>query len=113
MPTDFLYGIQCLTTFISNVFSCNSYIFDGVEHQIESTFPFQYNVTFNLWTLWSLLAPLLEEVDMYAHYLLCTEFNAQQLLFQAFSRIIRTFASVEPQSNNAVMLNGAPSPENY
>ncbi len=31
---------------------------------------------------------------------LCTEFNAQQLLFEAFSHIMRIFGSVEPQTES-------------
>ncbi len=46
--------------------------------------------------LWSPLAPLLEEIDMCVHYLFCRKFNAQQLLFEAFSDIIGNFGSLEP-----------------
>ncbi len=35
---------------------------------------------------------------MCAHWLFCTEFNAQQLLFEAFSYILLTFSSVKPQT---------------
>ncbi len=32
---------------------------------------------------------------------LCTEFNAQQLLFEAFSFIMRIFGRIEPQTESA------------
>ncbi len=31
---------------------------------------------------------------------LCAEFNAQQLLFEAFSHIMRIFGSIEPQTES-------------
>ncbi len=48
---------------------------------------------------WSPLAPLLGTIDMCAHWLYCTKFNAQQLLFEAFFNITDSFGSVEHELN--------------
>ncbi len=44
---------------------------------------------------WSSLSPLLGDTDVGAHGLFCTEFNAQQLLFETFLDTLRIFGSVE------------------
>ncbi len=46
--------------------------------------------------LCSSLAPLLGEIDVCTHWFFCTEFNAQQLLREAFLDIIHIFDSIEP-----------------
>ncbi len=42
------------------------------------------------------LAPLLGEIDIYAHELFWTKFNSEQLLFEAFFDAMHVFGSVEP-----------------
>ncbi len=42
------------------------------------------------------IAPLWGEIEVCAHWLFCMEFNAQQLLFEAFLDIMHIFDSVEP-----------------
>ncbi len=46
--------------------------------------------------LWSLLAPLWREIDKCAHWLFCKKFNAEQLLFEAFSHIMRVWQHCVP-----------------
>ncbi len=48
--------------------------------------------------LWSPLAQHLGEIDICTHWLFCTKFNAQKLLFEAFSDIMRIFSRIEPQT---------------
>ncbi len=60
---------------------------------------------FTLWyfkdgNLWKPLAPLLGEVDTSDHWLSCTRFKAQQLLFEAFLDVTRIFATIEPWSES-------------
>ncbi len=52
-------------------------IFDSIEPESESTFPFQYNIIFETNQSLENLAPRLREIDMCAHSLFCTQFNAQ------------------------------------
>ncbi len=55
---------------------------------------------FNYGILWSLLTPLLWEIDICAHGLFCTKFNAQQLLCEAFLEVLHIFGSVETWSES-------------
>ncbi len=79
-------------------------IFGCVPPESESTFPFQYNIIFENINLSSHVAPLLREIDMGAHWLFCTKFNAQQLLFEAFLDIMHIFGSVWLESESTFSL---------
>ncbi len=46
--------------------------------------------------LCSPLTPLWKEIDMYDHWLFCTQFNSQQLLFEAFLDMTRIFVNIKP-----------------
>ncbi len=46
------------------------------------------------------LAPFLGVIDIRAHWLLCTGFNAQQLLFQVLFHTICIFGSIKPQTES-------------
>ncbi len=48
--------------------------------------------------LWSHLAPLWGEIDICAYWLFCTNFNGQQLLFEAFLNIMHIFGRIQLQS---------------
>ncbi len=48
--------------------------------------------------LWSLLAPLMGEMDLCARGLFHTKFNSEQLSLEAFFDVMRTFDSDESQS---------------
>ncbi len=71
--------------------------FGSVEESIFPVFTLQY---FKEGSLWSPLALLLGEIYICAHRLFYTAFNAQQLLFEAFSHITCVFGSVEPWSES-------------
>ncbi len=45
------------------------------------------------------LAPLLGKIDMFVHWLFCTKFNSQQLLFEQFFNIIGNFCNIRPKVN--------------
>ncbi len=46
------------------------------------------------------LASLLGKTDMCAHWLFCTKFNSEQLLFEPFFDVMHIFGSVESQSES-------------
>ncbi len=75
-------------------------IFSWVEPQTESTFPFQYNIICETYQSLEPLAPFQEKVDMCAYWLLCMEFNAQQLLYRTFPHTIHIFGPIEPPTES-------------
>ncbi len=88
--SNFLHGIQCSTTVIWGIFRAAS-------SPKLIYFPiFEYYNTSKDDNLWRPLAPLLGEMDVCAHWLVCTEFNAQQLLFEAYLDLTYVFSSMEP-----------------
>ncbi len=48
--------------------------------------------------LWSPIAPLLEEIDICAHWVFCRKFNSEELLFETFLDINNIFGSIQPCS---------------
>ncbi len=78
------------------VFSHILRIFDSVEPQTESTFPFQYNIIFETYQS---LEPPTSTLDGGIHLhpaLFCMEFKTERLLFEPFLDIMRIFGSIEP-----------------
>ncbi len=79
----FLYKIQCLTTFIWNIFRYNAYFW---QHRAPkwNYFPVfkYYNILMT--AIFRGTSSSLEEIDVCAYWLFCTEFHAQQLLFEEF-----------------------------
>ncbi len=64
-------------------------IFGSIEPQTESSFPFLYIIIFQrIMQSFEPPSSTLREVDMCAHSLFCTEFNAEQLLFEVFPHIM-------------------------
>ncbi len=70
-------------------------IFGSVESQTESTFPFLYIIIYQRWEPFEPPSPIPGEIDIWSHWLFCTQFNAQQVLLEAFLDVMRIFASVE------------------
>ncbi len=68
---------------LSKFYFTNEYDSEHWQHraQTESTFPFSYILFFKDGNLSGPLAPLWRKIDIYARRLLCTKFNAEQLLF--------------------------------
>ncbi len=91
-----------VTFSIWSIFGYNAYF---LQHPASKWIYFpifeHYNISKDA-NLWRPLASLLEggEVDICAHWLFCTEFNGQQLLFVAFLDIMRVLSSVQPQSKS-------------
>ncbi len=76
-------------------------IFSKVEPQTGSTFSFQYTAIFETYQFLEPPSSTPGGIDMCAHGIFCTEFNAQLPLYgEAFSRTVHIFGSVEPQTES-------------
>ncbi len=78
--------------------------FDSVEPPSESTFPVQYIITFQRWQSFEVPSSTLGEIEVCDHWLFCTKFNSQQLLFEQFFDIIGNFCSFQPESESTFPL---------
>ncbi len=68
------------------------------EPQSESNFPFLYIIRFQMYSSLEPSSSTLGEICI--RRLFCTKFNSDQLLFEAFSDVMRIFGSIEPQSES-------------
>ncbi len=86
-PTDFC------TKFIAQQFLFEAFL-AASSPEVNLLSHFSTLFYFKDGNFWSSLAPLLEEIDICAHWLFCLQFNDQQLLFEAFLDIMRIFLAV-------------------
>ncbi len=77
-------------TLCANYYENGMRIFGSFEYQTESTFPFLYIIIFQRWQSFEPPNSTPREIDKCAHSLFCTEFNAEQLLFEVFPHIWTT-----------------------
>ncbi len=88
-PLTFLYGIQCSTTFTFCVYREFLAMLSPKVNLLCCFYTLSFFKDCNLWG-----PSTLGEIDICTHGLFCTEFNAQQLLSEAFLDVLRTFGRV-------------------